>query len=117
MSYDIRLTDPVTKEVIYLASPHLLAGGTYIPGGTTEAWLNITYNYSRYFETLGPKGLREIYNKTGAESIPLLETCIQGLNDDTDSDYWKATEGNAKQALLKVKALAQLRPDGIWKGD
>lgn len=36
MSYDIRLIDPVTREAIEAEAPHLMQGGTYVQGGTTE---------------------------------------------------------------------------------
>jgi hypothetical protein len=49
MSCDITLRDPVTDEVIQFDSPHTLKGGNYALGGTTEAWLNITYNYAEHF--------------------------------------------------------------------
>jgi hypothetical protein len=32
-------------------------------------------------------------------------------------DYWEATEGNAKRALLQLMALSRMRPDGVWDGD
>ena len=59
MSYDITLKDPVTHETCEVPA-HLLTGGTYAaeyheedgtftPKPITEAWLNITYNYSSYF--------------------------------------------------------------------
>ncbi len=117
MSYDIYLTDPVTKETINLPDKHLLTGGTYVLGGTTEAWLNITYNYAKHYTTLGEKGIRTIYGMTGADSIPLLEKTIALLKNDVHQDYWEPTEGNAKRALLRLIALAKLRPDGIWNGD
>lgn len=117
MSYDIYLIDPVTKDTINLSDKHLLTGGTYARGGTTEAWLNITYNYAKHYATLGEKGIRTIYGMTGADSIPLLEKTISRLKNDTDEDYWEPTEGNAKQALLQLVALAKMRPDGIWQGD
>ena len=47
MSYDIYLTDPVTHEPLKLEAAHHMRGGTYAMSGTTEAWLNITYNYVR----------------------------------------------------------------------
>ena len=56
-------------------------------------------------------------NKTGAESIPLLEKAIANLGDDVHPDYWEPTEGNAKRALFKLLALARLRPDGVWRID
>ena len=117
MSYDIRLEDAVTGKVLMLDNAHHMKGGTYAVGGTREAWLNITYNYSEHFHVFGSKGIREIYGKTGAESIPMLKEAISLLGDDVDDDYWKPTEGNAKQALMQLLALAQMRPDGVWNGD
>lgn len=118
MSYDIHLDDPVSGQTIELDSPHECKGGTYELGGTTKAWLNVTYNYSDYYyRLLGEKGIRTIYELTGAESISILKKAIDQLGDDIDNDYWEPTEGNAKRALLQLLSFAQLRPDGIWRGD
>lgn len=118
MSYDISLVDPVTRETLEVESPHQMRGGTYVLGGTTEAWLNITYNYGRFYrEVFGEKGIRTIYGMTGAESIPVIKAAMDKLGDDVDPDYWKPTQGNAKKALAGLLALAQMRPDGVWDGD
>lgn len=125
MSYDLYLVDPITKEELELETPHHMRGGTYAIGGIKKLHLNITYNYSlHYYRVFGgddtpesARGIRTIYGLSGAESIPLLEAAIGQLGDDVDSDYWAATEGNAKRALLHLKALASLRPDGVWRGD
>lgn len=117
MSYDIDLTDPITGNVLELDEPHQMRGGTYVMGGTKEMSLNVTYNYSIHFYKHIKGGIRGIYGKTGAESIPMLEGCAAKLGNDTSDDYWKPTEGNAKAALLQLIALAKMRPDGIWKGD
>lgn len=118
MSYDIYLNDPVTGDVIELDEPHQMRGGNYAVGGTTEAWLNVTYNYAKhYYRVMGEKGIRTIYGMTGAESIPVLKAAIDELGDDVDPDYWASTEGNAKRALCNLLALAQMRPDGVWDGD
>ena len=119
MSYDIRMVDPITKEILHTDEVHFLTGGTYCIGGTTEMWLNVTYNYSKFYYRVinQEKGIRTLYGLSGAESIPLLKSAIQKLGDDIDENYWKATEGNAKRALIKLLALAQMRPDGIWNGD
>lgn len=118
MSYDISLTDPVSGETLTIDSPHQMKGGTYQLGGSTEASLNVTYNYSHHFyRVLGDGGIRTIYGMTGVDSIPVLEKGASQLSDDCDPDYWKATEGNAKRALLQLIALAKLRPDGVWQGD
>lgn len=134
MSYDIKLLDPIKKEVLELDQPHHMTGGTYILGGTTKMFLNITYNYAEHYKRIfgdsgvklssfdkmfggGETGIRKIYGMTGSESIPILEKAILKLGDDIDEDYWKPTEGNAKKALLQLIALAKMRPDGIWDGN
>jgi hypothetical protein len=120
MSYDISLLDPVTKKTIEVNSSHMVSGGTYQIGGTKELWLNVTYNYAKIFyrnDVFGENGIRSVYGMTGAESIPVLEKAISVLKDDVDHDYWKCTEGNAKQALCGLLAFAKMRPDGIWDGD
>lgn len=117
MSYDIRLCDPVTHETLEVDPPHLMAGGTYALGGTTELWLNVTYNYGKHYRCMGERGIREIYGKTGAESIPMLKAAALRLGNDVSDDYWEATEGNAKRALLQLLAMARIRPDGVWDGD
>lgn len=118
MSYDIRMLDPVSKEQLHTETAHHMTGGMYPIGGTTELWLNITYNYSGIFKrVLGEKGIRSIYGMSGAESIPLLQKAISELNDNVSEDYWSATDGNAKRALCQLLAMAQMRPDGVWDGD
>lgn len=120
MSYDIYLRDPVTKETLELNEPHFMQGGTYATGGTTELWLNVTYNYGQYYyrdDVFGKKGIRTIYGMTGAESTPVLKKAIANLGDDTDTNYWNATEGNAKRPLCQLLAMAKMRPDGVWDGD
>lgn len=119
MSYDIELCDPITKKPIEFETPHHMTGGTYQQGGTTQAWLNVTYNYTKFYDSAmsEEKGIRVIYGMSGAESIPILKAAISKLGNDIDDDYWKPTEGNAKRALIQLLAFAQMRPDGIWTGD
>ena len=118
MSYDIALVDSTTGQCLELDKPHHMKGGTYILGGTNQAKLNVTYNYSNTFRrTIGANGIRTIYGMTGEESISILKSAISQLSDDFDDDYWKATEGNVKQALFQLLALAHLRPEGVWSGD
>ena len=118
MSYDISLCDPVTHEEIEISDVHFMQGGTYQMGGSRRLWLNVTYNYARYYyDTMGEYGIRTIYGMTGSESIPVLKAAADKLGDDSDPDYWKATPGNAKRALLQLIEIAKMRPDGIWDGD
>ena len=118
MSYDIDLIDPITSKVLQLDSKHMMRGGTYAVGGTKDASLNITYNYAEHFiKTLGENGIRTIYKMNACDSIPVLENAINMLKDDVHDNYWKPTEGNAKNALIQLMTLAKLRPDGVWTGD
>lgn len=135
MSYDIRLRDPVTKETLETDTPHQMKGGTYALGGTSEMWLNITYNYSRWYarkEAFGEDGIRSIYGMSGAKSIPVLTKAITGLEQldedlteeelqhykEQDVDgYWLPTRENTIRPLYQLLAFAQLRPDGVWDGD
>lgn len=140
MSYDITLNDTVSKETIEFESKHLISGGTYAVGGTSEAWLNITYNYADWYymdgvfhEIGGDKlGIRTIYGMTGAESIPVLKNAIMELENSnkelSDEEikeyekqgakgYWIPTKENAIRPLYGLLAFAKLRPDGVWNGD
>lgn len=140
MSYDICLNDPVTGETLELDTPHDMRGGIYAAGGTRECWLNVTYNYARwYYEPgvfpergKGQNGIRSIYGLTGAESIPALRHAIDRLTEisaDLSSEerreceeqgatgYWMPTRENAIKPLYQLLVLAQLRPDGVWDGD
>ena len=118
MSYDLALHDPVNGCILELDYLHDMRGGTYAVGGSALAELNITWNYANhYYRVFGEQGLRTIYGKTGAESIPILQDAISQLADDATDNYWDGTEGNAKRALCQCLAFAQIRPDGIWNGD
>lgn len=119
MSYDIYLVDPETKETIYFDEPHDLKGGTYAIGGTTEAWLNITYNYFKFFrQYVDPeKGIRALYGKPAKDCIPILLNAIDQLGTHRDEDYWAATPGNAGAALENLLMLCRLAPEAIVTGD
>lgn len=140
MSYDIRLVDPVTKDTVNFDTPHQMTGGTYAVGGTTEAWLNITFNYARWYYKDGVfpdkgednSGIRSIYGMSGADSIPVLELAIEILEsmteDLTDEEireyeekdvtgYWLPTRANAIKPLYQLLAMAKMRPDAEWDGD
>ena len=125
MSYDISLVDPVTKETLHTKVNHDMRGGMYAMGVTTELWLNITWNYAHYYYeatdgdprfahdeisayyadgTTGPVkteyGIRGIYGKTGAESIPMLKDLIERI----ESNY-KDENGEWKSARRKRRVV------------
>lgn len=140
MSYDISLCDPITMESLHAEFEHEISGGTYAVGGTTELWLNVTYNYSRWYYLPGvfaptreeSEGIRTIYGKTGAESIPILKKAIEVLSSMSEdiseeeikeceecgaTGYWMPSRENAIRPLYQLLSFAQIRPDGVWDGD
>lgn len=130
MSYDIRLIDHTTHKVLEAENPHFMQGGTFCPGGTKELWLNITYNYAAVLckvlqrdvidQSNGRRttlvGLDAINGIYAAETISMLRKAINSLSDEgANESYWHPTEGNVKKALIQLKALADMRPDGVWE--
>ena len=122
MSYDICLrTDD--GSVLELRSKHSIRGGTYVLGGTTAAELNVTYNYSSFFRAVfGEAGIRTLYGMSAEDSIPVLTAAIAALHGEPDQDYWRCTEGNARQALIDLLCIAAMAvSDGhgsaAWGGD
>lgn len=138
MSYDIKLCDPVNGEALHAKFKHEMCGGKYAVGGTEELWLNVTYNYAKWyyrpgvFSEKGEDGIRKIYGISGAESIPILEKAIRALEsieediseeerkkceDQGATGYWMPTRENAIRPLYSLLAMAKIRPDGVWRGD
>lgn len=130
MSYDVRLIGHTTRKVLEAENPHFMQGGTFCPGGTKELWLNITYNYAAVLckvlqrdvidQDTGKRttlvGLDAINGLYAAETISMLRKAINSLSDEgTNESYWHPTEGNVKKALIQLKALADMRPDGVWE--
>lgn len=134
MSYDISLLDPATKKVIEFDNAHQMAGGTYILGGTNEARLNVTYNYSIWYckDNVFPDniGIRVLDGMSAVDSISILENAISTINNipqDLSKEeievykeknvdgYWLPTKVNAVRPLYQLLAMAKLRPDGIWE--
>lgn len=130
MSYDVRLIDHTTHKVLEADNPHFMHGGTFCPGGTKELWLNVTYNYAAVLckvlqrdvidQSNGRRttlvGLDAINGLYAAETISMLRKAIKSLSDEgANESYWHPTEGNVKKALIQLKALADMRPDGVWE--
>ena len=109
MSFWVYLYDETNMPV--KIEPHS-EGGTIILGGTDEAELNITYNYSSYYyEHLSPrKGLRWLHKKKARDTIKRLEKAVKELGTKKDKDYWKTTKGNAGYALSILLHWARQYP-------
>lgn len=126
MSFWISLEDDLGN---FLTVDTHAEGGTYALGGTDEADLNVTYNYSPFWpQAFGPKpdgphsglyGLGPwLHDKTGAETLLLIESGLAELSSldgvGPDEDYWAATPGNAARVLATLAAWAREHPDGRW---
>jgi hypothetical protein len=102
MSWWVSITDPETDQ--YMVVEPFTEGGTYVLGGSYDADLNITYNYSsHYYRVLGLEdGLRGLDGKDVAFALPILEKGVEALEEDYADDYWEPTEGNARRALVTL---------------
>jgi len=107
MSYDIYVIDQDDK-VIYFDFAHQFKGGTYSLYGTNEAWLNITYNYHKFYAEHMKDGINYLHNKRVLGTLDLLETIISKMKGTPSDDYWEATEGNAKAALSDLFMLGEV---------
>ena len=120
MSYDISLINKNTKQPLLLHHPQYLRGGMVpkelsngelVQAMNTHAELNITYNYSRYYYEAsdgderffvtnenGEKkngGIRGLYGKTAAESLPMLTDMIERIKRkymDQETGKWSVTK-------------------------
>ena len=131
MSWDVDLCDPVTNEVLELDSPHFMRGGTYAVGGTREMSLNITFNYTRFYNDAFKGGFRALDGVSAVKSIPILKAAIEKIKDPLTPDlnqeerkhsesqqatgYWMPTKENCLRPLYQLLSLAQMRPDGVWR--
>ena len=112
MSYDCTIINSNGMPYIVNTAP---AGGIIQIAGPKEAYLNITYNYSRIINSVLSGGISGLNEKKVEETIGQIQEAVTKLGDDRDPDYWKATEGNAKAALQGLLVLAIQCPGGIWE--
>lgn len=120
MSYDISLI----KDGVVCGVKSHQEGGNIVMGGSSEASINITWNYAFFFYNFldKRKGIRWLYGKSGKETIARLEKAVKSLtgwmgDGIYEKDYWAPTFGNAKHALEVLLGWAKQHPDGIWEGD
>jgi len=113
MGYDVDLVQD--GQLVEVES--FTDGGTYAIGGSTDASLNITYNYSpRYREVMDGQGLREfLHGKRAADVMPGLEMAVRALGTECSDDYWAPTPGNAGHALNVLLGWARQYPDAVFE--
>lgn len=115
MSYDVDLCCASCRRPVMVDSH--TEGGTYVVGGSSEASMSVTYNYSPHFHrVLDPEeGLHWLHEKSGLETAGRLLAGIDQLKDDRVDDYWAPTEGNARHALSVLLLWATRNPTAVWR--
>ena len=113
MSWDV---DIIKDDIIQIVDNHW-DGGTYVVRGTTDASLNVTYNYSsNYYKYLDiDMGLRWLDGKRTSECISRLKVAVDALGIERSDNYWENTSGNAGYALSILLKWAKLHPDAAFK--
>lgn len=116
MSYNIRLVGRTLSGERVCRVPSHEEGGTYAMGGTADADLNVTYNYSQVYKLLDfhPS---EFDGKRAGDCIPRLEEVVGKLGNHRHEDYWAPTPGNAGHAMDVILEWCKLNPDAIVKVD
>lgn len=84
-------------------------GGTFAVGGTNEAELNVTYNYSKHYS------VKNLEGRKAKDTTKELEEKVKEFGVERDSDYWSATKGNVGYALSILLSWAKEHPDAIWR--
>lgn len=147
MSYDLYLRDPVTKETLEVTG-HLMYGGNIpcvevngqlVPTTSTEAYLNITYNYAPYYYEAFPGkednerqfdadsrdfgitdeqgGIRSLNGITGAEAVRLLRQMILRITDKykPDGKNWIETERDESYYIRRGNPGTKIDPWTVFK--
>lgn len=107
MSYWITLGDAKTDDPVSVDRHE--EGGTCVLGGTSEATINVTYNYGRFFR------FPDLDGRTGQATEMLLRSAAAELGTSKDKDYWAATPGNAGATVVVLLGWAEQYPDAVWR--
>jgi hypothetical protein len=109
MSYDVDLVGAGPVE-------HFTDGGNYVLGGTDEASLNITWNYSQFYYWFLDEeaGLRALNGCRAGDWIERLAAAVEKLGTHRYDDY-APTAGNAGVALDRLLGWARQYPDAVFE--
>ena len=119
MGWWISLFDAIepeeTRMPLELTESHQ-EGGVIAFGGSNEASMSVTYNYSEYYYNTIDKdeGFRWLNGKTAKDTIIRLEKAVKKLGTDFSGDYWESTEGNAGRILQTLVKWAYELPNAVW---
>ncbi len=112
MSYWIYLYDEDEEPVSVREHEE---GGTRVVGGSYQAELNVTYNYSELYHR-HDFSLKHLHGRTGGSTISVLTRVVNALGTIKQSDdYWEPTRGNAGHTLNVLLSWARQYPDAVWE--
>ena len=112
MSYDVSLE--IGGELVQVESH--TDGGTYVMGGSTDASLNITYNYAECYRLTDLKSIRELDGRRASDVVGRLRSSVEFLGTTTyERDYWAPTPGNAGHAIAILLKWAEANPDAVFR--
>jgi len=116
MGYSIELVGEDGEPVIVVRHQE---GSNFAYRGTTDAVIDITYNYSAYFveHIDSGAGIRFLYGKRAFDCVDVLDNAVESLGKVVDDDYWKPTPGNAGHVLSVLLEWANKHPNAIFMGD
>lgn len=139
MSYSVEIADPKTKCTIEIDHKHHIKGGTYCLGGTNRLELDITYNYSAFYqrpEVLGASeqekkehdeewisehtGLRRLAGmEVGAASLLLLKAIkkLRLLHIDENGEPYDMETKYSANTLKKLKELNKSLAKAMREGN
>lgn len=85
--------------------------------GTTNAEIEITYNYNTIYTIITGKSLRKLLNgKKARFTIPDLSRVVAVTGTKQyEKDYWADTPGNAGAVIAVLLDWARLHPDAVWE--
>lgn len=117
MGYDAYISDYETDNHISVDSVEYSRGEFYreYDYGHIFRMANLSINIfciDRLFRLMGDDGVFIICDKTGKESVPILESALKKL---TDNEVEKHREDeNVKEILLSLIAFSKLCHRGAW---
>lgn len=84
-------------------------GGTVPLGGTTQASISITYNYSPLFS------FRVLDGNRADHTVPMLRAMVGYFGVYRSRNYWDCTPGNVGYACSILLGWAERHRDAVWR--
>ena len=92
-------------------------GGTQAVGGSTEAWVSITFNYAEVYFLFNFDLRKTLDGKKASTVLPKLKKVWNKLKGckPFKNDYWAPTPGNAGVPIKLILGWAEQHPDAVFR--